>query len=686
MTTLALIERTAALSVREVCVLLGVNKSTVKRRLDQRAYRFTLIEGNGGPQYRIDLASLPIEAQHRYLAQQLKAQHPPADRRAVLQQLNLAEQAERDVARAAGITRKPRPMPQPPLTLDESQAARQVFENLCDSAQEEGLRRAAVMRHFMQLDQALPKMERYRIAADDAEESITTLRRWHATVKHLAFVDWAPALAPAWGKGRPKKPVADEAMAFIVKEWGCQSQPSLWPIYRRAKKEAEQHGWALPSYKTVHRSINALPSGVRTFLREGVDALDKLHPAMERDYSTLALHEVWCADGRKGDVFCRWPDGYVGRPILIAWQELRSRKVLGWKVGKSETAELARLAFRDAARRASAVPMYAYLDNGMAFAGKALSGGQATRNRFKIKADDPIGVLTMFGIDVIWATPGRGQAKPIESYWNTFAEAEKCAAFAGAYCGNAADNKPEEFDAKKAIPIEQYIAFAAETVAERNSRSHRGNSMGGNSPDAVYAHLVTQTPVRVPSTAQLAWCLMASEQVKLDKQHAVRVLGNRYWCEELQRLDRTVTYTARFNADNANEPLALFDGRRYLCEVPILARTGFRSREAVADHQRAKNRVQRAEREKARAWSDKERAARSWENDPAPVLQPTAAAPPLPSPKVARLVTTPLQVHVDRTALPSKQAEERSQLEFGAAHAKGVQMMLLEQRRRANGG
>lgn len=675
--------RAEFISAQRAAAMLGVDKATVARRLQRNLYRHEVITGNGGRQYSVDVSSLPIDAQHRYLAQQLKAAHPPADRRAALQRLELEEQAEREVARAAGITRKHRPAPQPPLTIDESQAARLAFEKLCDRAQEEAHHRVAVMQHFTQLDPSLPKLKRYQIAADAAGESATTLRRWHGAIKQLALHDWAPKLAPAWGKGRPKVGLSDEAMQFIMREWGCQSQPSLQPIYRRAQKEAERQGWALPSYKTVLRRINAIPAPQRALLREGEEALDRLIPALERDYSTLGLHDIWCSDGRKADVFCVWPDGYVGRPHLLAWQELRARKILGWAIGKAETSDLARLAFRDAALSANAIPIEAYLDNGMAFAAKSFTGGQPTRNRFKIKPDDPIGILSIFGVAVIWATPGRGQAKPIESYWNTIAEGERCAAFSGSWCGHRPDARPEDFDPKRLIPIADYKAFVREAIEEKNARAgHRGDSMGDQSPDLAYAALSLEAPARQPSRAQLQWCLMAAEQVKLDKQCAFKVLGNRYWNERLHELDRSATYTVRFD-DADLDQVALFAGRRHLFDVPIWRRTGFRNKEAAADGQRAKNKLKRAHREAAKSLLEGDRAARSWEVTPEPSTPTHTKA--LPPPKVARLVQPPLQLHVDQSTLRSREEAERASLDFEADRARGRQM-ILEKGRQSIGG
>ena len=59
---------TAGIPVRELCQLLGINKATAKRRIDQGIYRAISVRANGGAQYRVEVASLPHDAQLRYVA------------------------------------------------------------------------------------------------------------------------------------------------------------------------------------------------------------------------------------------------------------------------------------------------------------------------------------------------------------------------------------------------------------------------------------------------------------------------------------------------------------------------------------------------------------------------------------------------------------------------------------------
>src|SRR3546814_11919637 len=73
----------------------------------------------------------------------------------------------------------------------------------------------------------------------------------------------------------------------------------------------------------------------------------------------------------------------------------------------------ARLVFADLFQNWG-IPKGLLADNGRAFASKWLTGGAKTRFRFKVRDEDPTGLLVALGVTIHWAKPYRGQSKPIE--------------------------------------------------------------------------------------------------------------------------------------------------------------------------------------------------------------------------------------------------------------------------------
>ena len=160
---------------------------------------------------------------------------------------------------------------------------------------------------------------------------------------HLERHQWGYGLVPERRKGNmpgaPKADIDPGLWDFIKSEWLTQSKPAIRHIYRRAVELANARDLDLPSEKTIARRLAALPLPLATLMREGEKALDDMYPPMRRDYSTLAVHEIWNADGHMFDAHVRWADGSVSRPIVLAWQDVRTRMIVGCAIGKSESAQ-----------------------------------------------------------------------------------------------------------------------------------------------------------------------------------------------------------------------------------------------------------------------------------------------------------------------------------------------------------
>ncbi|VVP59739.1 hypothetical protein PS900_06105 [Pseudomonas fluorescens] len=660
------------LSAGAAASLLGMSVQAVRKACAAGRYTLETVKANGGSQYRILLSSLPQSARIRYWEQQ-------GEEQALIDQRVFAERYEADPELAARVdavlsSRRQNKARLSTETIPVTDWS--GLESLSEKALAEAKRRHEIVCAFEALQKSgAPKMQCYQIMAEQHGESGTTVWRWFKQVKGLPRKEWLPALAPRW-KGKAQcAEFSEDAWAFIKSEWGRQSQPSLAAVYRRCQQLAQQNGWDLPSVNTVERRINAEPAWWQVYVRQGKEALSQMYPAAQRDYSSLALHQMWVSDGRKADLFCRWPDGTISRPIVLGWLDVRTRMCLGYEVGRVENADLIRLAFRAAASNSKALPSEALLDNGRGYASKMLTGGQPTRYRFKVKEEDTPGILTLLGINVIWATPGHGQSKPIESWWRTVAQIDKRTEFQGAYCGNRPDAKPEEFDIKKAVPIEQYLSALKEDIAAYNLRPHRGDSMELSSPMSMYQQLAEHTVIRSPAAEQLRMCLLTAESVRLNEDHSVTILGNRYWTERMADLPNRGPYAVRFNPENASDPVSVYSGARFLCEAPLIAKTGFRDQEAAKTHTRARNQFVKAKKQEAHAFKQMNDALR-WKLD-GDVLVDTETGEvlnqdTLPTPKVVAPVR-PTKNYAKNISEFKSTGSEMSSIDFQKAFERGIE-------------
>lgn len=170
--------------------------------------------------------------------------------------------------------------------------------------------------------------------------------------------------------------------------------------------------------------------------RKGQAAAAQLYPAQTRDKTVFHAMEAVNADGHVFDVFVKFEDGTIGRPCLIGFQDVYSGMVLSHRISRSENKETTRLAIADMIE-SWGIPEHVYFDNGRAFMSKWIAGGMKHRFRFKVKEEEPKGVLTQLGVEVHNTTPYHGQAKPIERAWRDMVDRiSRHPEMEGAFTGN----------------------------------------------------------------------------------------------------------------------------------------------------------------------------------------------------------------------------------------------------------
>ncbi|MCC3253732.1 Mu transposase C-terminal domain-containing protein [Xanthomonas campestris pv. armoraciae] len=426
--------------------------------------------------------------------------------------------------------------------------------------------------------------------------SEASLARWAAQIAGVEKQHRLAMLVPAYTGRTVTAEIPSEAWDLFKADYLRVEAPTASSCYDRVARIAKVKQWVLPSLKTFQRRIKAeLPRGVLVLSRQGQEAFNRTFPAQERDRSIFHALEAVNADGHKFDVFAKWPDGTIARPIMVGVQDLYSGKLLGYRIAETESADLARFAFRDVVERYG-IPEKVWLDNGRGFASKMLTGGTANRFRFKVREDDPTGVLTAMGCEIHWATPYHGQAKPIERAWRDLCDrVAKHPAFAGAYTGNKPDAKPENYGSK-AVPLDEFVRVLNEEVAAHNARDGRRTRVAaGGSFDKAFAGSYAQCTIRKASGEQLRQMLLATDVVTSDSRDgSVRLSGNRYWSEAIapyagQKL------MLRFDPEHLHTEVQVYTlANVYLGEAECIAAVGFADTGAAREHARAKKQFRRA--------------------------------------------------------------------------------------------
>jgi len=469
--------------------------------------------------------------------------------------------------------------------------------------------------------------------------SASSIRDWQGKVRGVPTGDRLPYLAQQHAGGNREIEVDPEAWQLLLSDYLRLSEPSFSSSYQRVLRDhCQPRGITLPIERTLRRKFDReVDPRVVIARRKGEEALRQSLPAQKRSVSGMHALELVNIDGHRWDVFVQWPDGTIARPVMVGIQDVYSRKFLAWSIGRTESAVETRLALAHLFERYG-IPGGILLDNGRAFASKWISGGAVSRFRFAIREEEPLGILTMLGIDIHWAKPYRGQSKPIERMFRDFCDAiAKHPAFEGAYTGNRPDAKPENYGSR-AVPLDRFIEVVEAGFAAHNARPGRRTEMArdaGLSFDQVFEQSYAISPIRKATEEQRRLALLTADDRPTDrKTGAINLFGNRYWAEPLGQVagDRV---TVRFDPDDLLAPLHVYhrDGQ-YLCSAPVLEATGF------LDVSAAKQRA-RLEKDHRRKAKELEQALDLLEADRIDaLLSPPAATETLPPAGAIRPVRT----------------------------------------------
>jgi len=459
------------------------------------------------------------------------------------------------------------------------------FSAQSEKVRAEAMRRAAILNTVEALeDGGQTATSAVALAADQHKVSAATIWNWRRMVDGIAPANRLPFLAPRRGGGGAEAEVADWAWQVIKSDYLRPEQPTWASCYARLELIAAARGETLPHVRTLWRKLSRdVDPRLVIAMREGADALRRTLPPQQRTVAGMHAMELVNVDGHTWDVFVKWPDGTIARPCMVAIQDVYSRRFLTHSTGRVESAVETRLAFARLFQRYG-IPPACLMDNGRAFASKWVTGGSKTRYRFKVRDEEPQGLLTAFGIVNHWAKPYRGQSKPIERMFRDFCDhLAKHPAFSGAYTGNTPLAKPENYRST-AVPLDLFLKVVEAGFAAHNARKGRRTEMGAGvrSLDEVFAESYAVAPIGKATPDQLRLALLTAEDRPTDrKSGAVTLYGNRYWSEELSLVagDRV---TVRCDPDDLHAPIHVYtrDGH-YICSAPVIEATGFLDVEAA---------------------------------------------------------------------------------------------------------
>lgn len=336
---------------------------------------------------------------------------------------------------------------------------------------------------------------------DGLAVSRRTLFRWRSDYRMSGLAGLVDERSTA-PRTPDRTPDDDPFLAEVKRLYLDQHSRTMQFCYDRALDEALASGWAVCSYKTAARFLKRIPRRTAAFYRGGEEAYAAAAACVTRDYASIDANDLWVSDHHRLDVICVGPGGKLLRPWLTPWMDVRSRKIVGWKLyAHDPNADVILSAFV-AAVEGHGAPFNVLMDNGKDYKSFCLHGLTARQRRDKDLAAKlkESGVFGRLGIDVTLALPYRPQSKGmIERFFGTVAD--RFAKQFDTYCGRDTTTKPEDLPRQlaggKAPTIDEVAAsFADWLLVDHNGKEgHRGDAMDGRAPDQVYAAELTRKRV-----------------------------------------------------------------------------------------------------------------------------------------------------------------------------------------------
>lgn len=295
--------------------------------------------------------------------------------------------------------------------------------------------------------------EEYKIV--DGKISFQTVERWDKRLRDGNEV--MDVLAVKRREPVVECSLSDTQQKYLLKAYYNAHKPQMTHAINYAFGIFRTLGEPIPSESKCRRHIiewGEKHAATARALRYGVKALnDNELPYIDRDPDSINFMDMIVSDGHVMNFTIDYQaldktgKRYITkkcRPTIVAWQDMRTKIILGFELMIQENTMCVASSFRNACINAgklcgtdgALLPRVVYMDNGRAFKNKYFNE--------TVNLETSIGGLyerlKQFGLEEVkYALPYNAQTKIIERSWRDFSELEE---FVVGYTGNNITNKP----------------------------------------------------------------------------------------------------------------------------------------------------------------------------------------------------------------------------------------------------
>lgn len=441
----------------EIARLLGISRQAVSQTAIRQKWEFEAKRGRGGGKYWL-IESMPLDTREKVL------------------NAWLAANKNKD-------TRTPEEIKE---AEDRKEYLADVFRRKPEKARNRAEKRNRIMKEFIALvDDGMPIGKAIELVARNNDINPANVRNWYygtdkkKGVRQVARDEWLFALMDNYAGRQVKAEWTEKAEEYFRSLYLVNKCPNLSDCYRRMKESAPANNWIVPSERTIRRRMTEVPSVLADWLRGKDRDFRNAMPPQKRDCTHFASGEAINGDGLHLDFWTEFEDGeIVEQPVVWCWEDLRSKKIVSRRLGKSENTDIIRMSLYDLFGLFT--PRKLWVDNTRAAANKLLMGTTEGRHRFKNMSYDVPGLLQKAEIECHFTNPDHEMsspgAKPIERVWRDYHKMIKNNPRLAGYGTK-----------KRPVPVALLLEVIDEEINRYNAQTgRRGHGMNGKSHNQVF--------------------------------------------------------------------------------------------------------------------------------------------------------------------------------------------------------
>lgn len=330
---------------------------------------------------------------------------------------------------------------------------------------------------------------------------------------------------------------------------------------------------------TFNRFVATIPKDEMAYARKGKRYWEAHYMPKADRVRPERVNECWFGDHHMFDLFVIDDDGAIVRPWMTAWSDAATGCFVSFCITTNPNSNtIAETFVRAIPQKVGSeffgTPSLIYIDNGKDYRSRKFEGEREVEHvlgRLNEKME-ATGILQQLGVSVIHAQPYKAWSKVIERLFGTL-EGRYIRELPG-WCGNSPGARPEDLTTARLrhmaergqlLTLQQFEKIIREQIIPQYHAERFSNAQA---PIELY-RVLERSRDDMPSWEVLDFIKQERCTRKVTPK-GVQLNKCWYWHEDLRRLvDRTVT--VRFSLDD-DSSVAIVDNKHFICHAPLKER------------------------------------------------------------------------------------------------------------------